>query len=51
VPVVVGGSVVTPADREDVLAKGIDAAVLADAPRDEIVETFRRLARERQVAR
>jgi methylmalonyl-CoA mutase, C-terminal domain len=51
VPLVVGGSVVTPADSEEVLAKGIDAAVLADAPRDEIVETFRRLARERQVAR
>ncbi|HET6551473.1 MAG TPA: cobalamin-dependent protein [Solirubrobacter sp.] len=47
VPVVVGGSVVTAADRDEVLAKGIDAAVLADAPREEIVAEFRRLAQAR----
>jgi len=51
VPVVVGGSVVTPADRDEVLAKGIDEAVLAGAGREEIVTAFRRLARERQEAR
>ncbi|UGS36921.1 cobalamin-dependent protein [Capillimicrobium parvum] len=51
VPVVVGGSVVTASDRDEVLAKGIDAAVLASAERDEIVDAFRRLARQRQGAR
>jgi methylmalonyl-CoA mutase C-terminal domain/subunit len=45
IPVVVGGSVVTPADRDEVLAKGIDAAVLPTTDEAEIVETFRRLAR------
>jgi methylmalonyl-CoA mutase C-terminal domain/subunit len=47
VPVVVGGSVVTAADRDEVLAKGVDAAVLASSGREEIVATFRRLAQAR----
>ena len=44
IPVVVGGSVVTPADRDEILARGIDEAVLATASREEIVGAFRRLA-------
>jgi methylmalonyl-CoA mutase C-terminal domain/subunit len=44
IPVVVGGSVVTPADRDDVLAKGLDEAVLATTSEAEIVEVFQRLA-------
>lgn len=44
VPVVVGGSVVTPADRDEVLAKGIDEAVLPGASEQDIVAVFRRLA-------
>jgi methylmalonyl-CoA mutase C-terminal domain/subunit len=44
IPIVVGGSVVTPADRAEVLAKGIDEAVLPGASEEEIVAVFRRLA-------
>jgi methylmalonyl-CoA mutase, C-terminal domain len=44
IPVVVGGSVVTAADRAEVLAKGIDEAVLPGASEDEIVAVFRRLS-------
>lgn len=43
IPVVLGGSVVTAADREAVLAKGITEAVLPSTPSHEIVATFRRL--------
>ena len=45
IPVVVGGSVVTASDRDEVLGKGIDEAVLQGATPHEIVEVFRRLAR------
>jgi methylmalonyl-CoA mutase C-terminal domain/subunit len=44
IPVVVGGSVVTPEDRDRVLAAGVDAAVLKDGGPDLIVQTFRDVA-------
>jgi len=44
IPVVVGGSVVTPADRDEILAKGIDEAVMPTVTEDEIIATFKRLA-------
>ena len=47
IPVVVGGSIITPADRDEVLAKGIDAAVLPTAPSGEVIETVRALANRR----
>lgn len=51
IPVVVGGSIVTTADRDEVLAKGIDAAVLPTAPVGEVVETVLALAAGRRSAR
>ena len=45
IPVLVGGSVVTSADREEVIAKGIDEAVLPGATPDEIFAAFERLAK------
>jgi len=48
IPVAVGGSVITVADRDEVLAKGVDAAVLPDAAPEEIVDTFVQLARARR---
>jgi methylmalonyl-CoA mutase C-terminal domain/subunit len=44
IPVVVGGSVVTRKDREDVLASGVDEAVLPTSTEDDVVATFVRLA-------
>ena len=44
IPVVVGGSIITPVDRDEVLGKGIDAAVLPTAPSSEVIETVRALA-------
>jgi methylmalonyl-CoA mutase C-terminal domain/subunit len=44
IPVVIGGSVVTPEDRQKILEVGIDAAVLKDESTDRIVDTFRSLA-------
>jgi methylmalonyl-CoA mutase, C-terminal domain len=44
IPVLVGGSVVTPADRDQILSQGIDEAVLPTAGRDEILGAFTRLA-------
>ena len=51
IPVVVGGSIVTAADRDEVLSKGIDAAVLPTAPVDEVVDTVLALAAGRRSAR
>ena len=51
IPVVIGGSIVTVADRDEVLAKGIDAAVLPTAPVEEVVETVLALAAARRSAR
>ena len=48
IPVVIGGSLITAADRDEVLAKGIDAAVLPSAPAAEVVETIRTLATRRR---
>jgi methylmalonyl-CoA mutase, C-terminal domain len=45
IPVVVGGSVVTAADRDEVLVNGIAAAVLPDASEQEILGAFLGLAR------
>jgi methylmalonyl-CoA mutase, C-terminal domain len=50
IPVVVGGSIITPADRDEVLAKGIDAAVLPTAPSGEVIETVLALAARRHEA-
>lgn len=50
IPVVVGGSIITSADRDEVLAKGIDAAVLPSAPGREVIETMRALAARRREA-
>jgi methylmalonyl-CoA mutase C-terminal domain/subunit len=44
VPVVVGGSIITEADREQALAAGITEVVRRGATEAEIVATFRRLA-------
>ena len=44
IPVVIGGSVVTPEDRDRVLTAGVDAAVLKESGPDEIVATVRELA-------
>jgi methylmalonyl-CoA mutase C-terminal domain/subunit len=51
VPVVVGGSIITPADRDEVLGKGIDAALLPSVPGAEVVATIEALAAERRAAR
>jgi methylmalonyl-CoA mutase C-terminal domain/subunit len=50
IPVVIGGSIITPADRDEVLAKGIDAAVLPTAPSAEVIETVWALAARRHEA-
>lgn len=51
VPVLVGGSVVTAADRREVLALGVDEALLPSASQEEVVDAFRRAAARRQDAR
>jgi len=51
IPVVVGGSIITPADRGEVLRKGIDAAVLPTAPLQEVVDAVLELAASRRSAR
>ena len=45
IPVVVGGSVVTPADARSVEARGVAAAFGPTAERSQILETITRLAR------
>ena len=47
VPVLVGGSVITDADREEILAAGIDAVLGPEVGEGEIVAAFRRLAEGR----
>lgn len=44
IPVIVGGSVVTPEDAERVLAQGVQDVVLKDRSPEEIVEAFLKLA-------
>ncbi|HEY1510164.1 MAG TPA: cobalamin-dependent protein [Solirubrobacteraceae bacterium] len=43
IPVVVGGSVITSADRTEVLSRGISEVVIGTASPDEIVSCFRTL--------
>ena len=50
IPIAVGGSIVTAADRDEVLAKGIDAALLPTAGGDEVVEAMLELARRREAS-
>lgn len=44
IPIVMGGSVVTARDRQDVLASGVDEAVLPSVGTEQIAEVFARLA-------
>lgn len=48
IPVVVGGSVITEADRREVVELGVDAAVAPTATADDIWATFRELAERRR---
>lgn len=50
IPVVLGGSIITPADRDEVLAAGVDAAILPTASTAEVLETVRALASRRRGA-
>ena len=51
IPVVVGGSVVTEADRTEILDAGIDEAVLPTATPEDVIEVFRRLGEQSRSAR
>lgn len=44
VPLMIGGSILTPGDRESLQQKGIAATFPAGAGRDEIIQTVERLA-------
>lgn len=44
IPLVVGGSVITPSDKVMLLQKGVSAVFGAGSPRDDIVATIERLA-------
>ncbi len=44
VPIIVGGSVITPGDRERLLEMGVAAAFPSGARNEEIIETVRKLA-------
>jgi len=46
VPVIVGGSVITPGDRERLLEMGVAAAFPSGARDDEIIDTVRNLAQQ-----
>ncbi|UGS34855.1 cobalamin B12-binding domain-containing protein [Capillimicrobium parvum] len=48
IPVVVGGSVITEADRAQIVRLGIDAAVAPGTSAEDIVATFRALAEGRR---
>jgi methylmalonyl-CoA mutase C-terminal domain/subunit len=50
IPVMVGGSVVTPADRREIMEQGIAEAVLPTATEEEIVAAFRELGSRRRAA-
>lgn len=51
IPVVVGGSVLTPGDRRDLADLGVAATFPAGAEPDDIVDEMRRLAQPRVAAR
>jgi methylmalonyl-CoA mutase cobalamin-binding subunit len=44
VPIIVGGSVITPGDRERLLEMGVAAAFPSGARNEEIIDTVKRLA-------
>ena len=44
VPVIVGGSVITPGDKKRLLEMGVAAAFLSGARNEEIIDTVRKLA-------
>jgi methylmalonyl-CoA mutase C-terminal domain/subunit len=48
IPVVVGGSVITPGDREKLEAMGVAAAFGPSSKNEEIIETIRRIAQPRE---
>ncbi len=43
IPVVVGGSVITPKDREDLMKKGVAAVFGPGASKEEIIASIRRI--------
>jgi methylmalonyl-CoA mutase, C-terminal domain len=47
IPVLMGGSVVTPADRQQVIDLGVHAALAPTATEEEIVDAFRQAAAHR----
>ena len=47
-PVVVGGSVITPGDREKLKEMGVAAAFGPSSTNQEIIETIRQIARQRE---
>jgi methylmalonyl-CoA mutase C-terminal domain/subunit len=50
IPILIGGSVVTPADRAEIMQKGIAEAILPTASEQDIVNAFRTLAERRHEA-
>jgi methylmalonyl-CoA mutase C-terminal domain/subunit len=48
IPIVVGGSVITPADREKLKEMGVAAAFGPSSTNQEIIETIRKIVRQRQ---
>jgi len=48
IPVVVGGSVITPADREKLEEMGVAAAFGPSSTKEEIIETIRQITRRRE---
>lgn len=46
IPVVVGGSVITPGDRKQLVEMGVAAAFGPGAPEEEIIDTIKRIAQK-----
>jgi methylmalonyl-CoA mutase C-terminal domain/subunit len=51
IPIVIGGSIITAADRDEVLAKGIDAALLPTEPSTAVIDAITTLAGRRRASR
>jgi len=51
IPVIVGGSVITPGDIKDLTKKGVSAAFGPSSKDDEIIETIKNLAEKNVTAR
>lgn len=49
IPVLMGGAVITPADRDEVLALGVADCLLADADREQIAAAFQQAAGRKPV--